>query len=201
MPGKACCATTPVAKETSMPRPQSRHRQPDLFAPKDPPMPIAASEQRKLLPLVSALLAETLVLRVIQRIHKGIGICDTGSWLGGWGHGTTSMRGFERCGARAVGGNRSRPQPAAQTCGAGAHRLELGRRRDWPQAGEIGPCSPRQIGTRRSRWRTALASAGQWYGDGNSALPRAGWRVCCATRPASPARRRSRRKPRRGWWH
>jgi hypothetical protein len=28
-------------------------------------------------------LAATLVLRVIHRIHKRIGICDTGSWLGG----------------------------------------------------------------------------------------------------------------------
>ena len=27
-----------------------------------------------------------------------------------------------------------------------------------------------------------------------------GVEVCCATRPASLARRRSRRKPRRGWW-
>jgi len=31
-------------------------------------------------------------------------------------------------------------------------------------------------------------------------LPRAGLKVCCATRPASPARRRWRRTPRRGWW-
>jgi hypothetical protein len=37
-------------------------RQPDLFAPKDPPVPLAASERRKLLPLVSALLAETLTI-------------------------------------------------------------------------------------------------------------------------------------------
>jgi hypothetical protein len=36
--------------------------QADLFAPKDPPVPIAASERRKLLPLVSALLAETLAI-------------------------------------------------------------------------------------------------------------------------------------------
>ena len=43
-----------------MPRPQPSHRQPDLFAPKEPPVPIAASERTKLLPLVSALLAETL---------------------------------------------------------------------------------------------------------------------------------------------
>jgi hypothetical protein len=62
MPGKACCATIPVAKETSMPRPQPSHRQPDLFAPKDPPVPIAASERTKLLRLVSALLAEMLAV-------------------------------------------------------------------------------------------------------------------------------------------
>ena len=62
MPGKACCATAPVAKETSMPRQQPRHRQPDLLAPKDPLVRIAASERRKLLPLVSALLAETLAI-------------------------------------------------------------------------------------------------------------------------------------------
>src|SRR3954467_11367604 len=63
MPGKACCATSPVAKETSMPRPQPSHRQPDLFWPKDPPVPIAAFDRAKLLPLVSALLAETLAIR------------------------------------------------------------------------------------------------------------------------------------------
>jgi hypothetical protein len=45
-----------------MPRPQPSYRQPDLFAPKDPPLPIAASERTKLLPLVSALLAETLAI-------------------------------------------------------------------------------------------------------------------------------------------
>ena len=38
------------------------HRQPDLFSPKDPPVPIAASERTKLLSLVSALLAETLAI-------------------------------------------------------------------------------------------------------------------------------------------
>jgi hypothetical protein len=62
MPGKACCATTPVAKETSMPRPQPNHRQPDLFSPKESPVPIAASERTRLLPLASALLAETLAV-------------------------------------------------------------------------------------------------------------------------------------------
>ena len=34
-----------------MPRPQSSHRQPDLFSPKDPPVPIAAFDRVKLLPL------------------------------------------------------------------------------------------------------------------------------------------------------
>ena len=49
------------------------------------------------------------------------------------------MRGFERSGARAVGGDRGRLQPAAQTSGAGAaSRL------------------PRQIGTRRRRWRKRI---------------------------------------------
>jgi hypothetical protein len=45
-----------------MPRPQPSHRQPDLFSPKDPPVPIAASDRAKLLSLVSALLAETLAV-------------------------------------------------------------------------------------------------------------------------------------------
>ena len=35
---------------------------------------------------------------------------------------------------------------------------------------------------------------------GNNALPRLALMVCCATKPASPARRRWQRKPRRGWW-
>ena len=45
-----------------MPRPQLSYRQPDLFSPKDPPVPIAAFDRVKLLPLVSALLAETLAV-------------------------------------------------------------------------------------------------------------------------------------------
>ena len=45
-----------------MPRSQPGHRQPDLFWPKDPPVPIAAFDRAKLLPLVSALLAETLAV-------------------------------------------------------------------------------------------------------------------------------------------
>jgi hypothetical protein len=45
-------------------------------------------------------------------------------------------------------------------------------------------------------WRKALGSAGRRYADGNNALPRAGLKVCCATRLVSLARRRSRRKPR-----
>ena len=39
-----------------MRHPHSVHRQPDLFSPKDPPVPIAAFDRAKLLPLVSALL-------------------------------------------------------------------------------------------------------------------------------------------------
>ncbi len=45
-----------------MPRPQPNYRQPDLFSPKDPPVPIAAFDRAKLLPLVCALLAETLAV-------------------------------------------------------------------------------------------------------------------------------------------
>ena len=45
-----------------MPRPRPSHRQPDLFSPKDPPVPIAGFDRAKLLPLVSALLAETLAV-------------------------------------------------------------------------------------------------------------------------------------------
>ena len=41
---------------------QPCHRQSDLFAPKNPPVPMAAAEQTKLLPLVSALLTEMLAV-------------------------------------------------------------------------------------------------------------------------------------------
>ena len=41
---------------------QPSHRQSDLFAPKDPPVPMAAAERMRLLPLVSALLTETLAV-------------------------------------------------------------------------------------------------------------------------------------------
>ncbi len=42
------------------PRPP-RERQPDLFAPKDPPAPMVTAERRtELVPLVGALLAEVL---------------------------------------------------------------------------------------------------------------------------------------------
>jgi hypothetical protein len=65
MLGKAWSATTPVAKETSMPRPQPSRRHPDLFASREPPVPIAASERTELLALMSSLLVETLaVVRV-----------------------------------------------------------------------------------------------------------------------------------------
>jgi len=45
-----------------MPRPQPSHREPNLFAPKEPPVSIAASERTELLSLVSALLTETLAI-------------------------------------------------------------------------------------------------------------------------------------------
>jgi hypothetical protein len=45
-----------------MTHPQPSHHQSDLFAPKDPPVPMAASERIRLLPLVSALLTETLAV-------------------------------------------------------------------------------------------------------------------------------------------
>ena len=45
-----------------MPHPQPSYRQPDLFSPKEPPVPMAAFDRAKLLPLVSALLAETLAI-------------------------------------------------------------------------------------------------------------------------------------------
>jgi hypothetical protein len=66
MLGKAWSATTPVAKETSMPRPHSSRRHPDLFASREPPVPIAASERTKLLALVSALLSETLAVARVE---------------------------------------------------------------------------------------------------------------------------------------
>lgn len=48
---------------------QPYHRQFDLFVPKAPPVPIAASERTKLLPLVSALLSEAL--RVVAVTEAG----------------------------------------------------------------------------------------------------------------------------------
>jgi DNA invertase Pin-like site-specific DNA recombinase len=45
-----------------MPRPQPSRHHPDLFASREPPVPIVASERTKLLALVSALLAETLAV-------------------------------------------------------------------------------------------------------------------------------------------
>ena len=44
-----------------MRHPQPSHRQSDLFAPKAP-LPMAATERTRLLPLVSALLTETLAV-------------------------------------------------------------------------------------------------------------------------------------------
>ena len=49
-----------------MTRPQPSHRHPDLFALKEPPVPMAASERTRLLPLVSALLTETLAAVAVK---------------------------------------------------------------------------------------------------------------------------------------
>jgi hypothetical protein len=62
MPAYPSSATTPVAKETSMSRPQPSHRYPDLFAPQPPQIPIKAADRTNLLPLVSALLTEALAV-------------------------------------------------------------------------------------------------------------------------------------------
>jgi hypothetical protein len=45
-----------------MHRPQSRYHHPDLFALKEPQIPIAAADRTKLLPLMSALLIEVLAV-------------------------------------------------------------------------------------------------------------------------------------------
>lgn len=45
-----------------MPRPQPSHHHPDLFTPKDPPVPITVADRTKLLPLVRALLTEALAV-------------------------------------------------------------------------------------------------------------------------------------------
>ncbi len=55
-----------------MPHPQPSHRQSDLFALKDPLVPIAASERTKLLQLVSALLVETLAVMLSRRLAMKI---------------------------------------------------------------------------------------------------------------------------------
>ena len=49
-----------------MPRPRLRDRQPDLFAPKAPQVPIAAAERRtELLALVGALLMQALATGLV----------------------------------------------------------------------------------------------------------------------------------------
>jgi hypothetical protein len=61
-----------------------------------------------------------LVLRVIEKFTAPSGCAILGRGLGGWGpwH-NKCVCGFERRGAWAVGGNRGRPQPAAQARQAG----------------------------------------------------------------------------------
>ena len=54
-----------------MTHPRPSHRQSDLFAPKAPPVPMAATERTRLLPLVSALLTETLaIVAVTEARHE-----------------------------------------------------------------------------------------------------------------------------------
>src|SRR6266852_2496666 len=68
-----------------------------------------------------------LVFRRIQKIHRSVGVCDTGimAW-GDGGHGSDGMRGCRRCGPPAAGIDRRRPQSAAEARRAGAHRARLG---------------------------------------------------------------------------
>jgi transposase len=74
----------------------------------------------------------------------------------GWGHGTASMRDFEYRGARAAGGNRRRPQPAAQARRAGADCACLGDRgsAQWV-AHSIGVSRPTVW-----RWQQRFAESG-----------------------------------------
>jgi hypothetical protein len=53
-----------------MPRPQPSRRHPDLFASREPPVPIAASERTKLLALMSSLLVETLAAVRVEANHE-----------------------------------------------------------------------------------------------------------------------------------
>jgi hypothetical protein len=101
----------------------------------------------------------------------------------GWGHGTTVcvvLSAAEREQLAAIVADYNRPRKHRERA---PHRACLGR----SALGAGGGAN-------------ASASAGRRCGGGNNASPRAGSRVYCATKPASPARRRSRRKPRRGWW-
>jgi hypothetical protein len=57
--------------------------------------------------------ASSLVLRVIQRIHKGIGICDTGPWAWGWAMGQqvcVVLSAAEREQLAAIAADRNRPR-------------------------------------------------------------------------------------------
>jgi hypothetical protein len=52
-----------------MKRRETHHSQLNLFAPKTPPTLTAMSERRKLLPLVSALLSETVNIVVVTEVN------------------------------------------------------------------------------------------------------------------------------------
>jgi hypothetical protein len=102
-------------------------------------------------------------------------MCSIGPWLWGWGPWLERYVWFSTV-QSARNWRRSRP-------------IATARASIWS---EHASCLPRRIGIRRSRWRIVSASADRRCSGGGSALPRAGSRVCCATRPASPARRRAR---------
>lgn len=52
-----------------MTRPRPNHRQSDLFAPRTLPVPIAAADRTRLLPLVSTLLTETLAVVAVTEAN------------------------------------------------------------------------------------------------------------------------------------
>ena len=91
-----------------------------------------------------------------------------GAWL------RSSVVGLGR-GSRSSGGDRGRSQPAQK---------HVARARIVLQSAE-------RLTSRR--WRGAPGSAGRRCGAGSGATPRPGWMGCCATRPASLARRSSGR--------
>ncbi len=92
-------------------------------------------------------------------------------WPGGWGHGTTGcvvLSAAEREQLAAIVADCNRPRKHGERA---PHRACLGR----SALGAAGGAN-------------ASASAGRRCGGGNNASPRAGSRVYCPTRPASPGK-------------